>query len=1103
LAMDELTNTLFVSFEINPTTGEGGNVIEIVDAITLQNSPAQAIAGVTDLTSIVFDAVRRKLYATDRNTNLLHVLNWNPAQKTVSLENSIHLENIDFACGMVIDGDLLYVSEFYYRVASTMDYYSDVNCYRISENFDFVETIAMGDKTVAIGHDAIGNVLYGGAYAYPDAYQYLIKNPLDDPNGLLQKKIGAGVIDIACDDTIAGRVFLTTERNNGNEGNNRGSIEMWDTANWLPEPNELTVGDVTAIYDETNTDGANMSSLSGILVVETPKSPIQVVKNDNVETSISPEAIDPNVVYTVGVSDPNGQTNLWIVDYLPREVNFVSASPADTNYGYDRETHTYTWFLPSLAGYDPSDPNNDPNVYFTLTAGVNRWLEPMSSFVNRVTAESTVSYGWAAVETNVGCWGGNVIYVDPQATGRNFGTSWKDAYRDLPRALARAAKGCGSEIWVAKGTYRPADTVATETFKIPAGVSVYGGFAGYETSRSQRNIRVNKTTLSGFIALVPNGWGGYNEIRNNIVVTMGGNAAMLDGFTIKEGMDYGIFGNGNSYSIANCVVMNNEEIGIYCNNGNLTLNCCDIYNNGQQGLRHTGSGYLLTVTNCNIHDNQRDGIYIDQSISTILNSLIYQNGFGSTAYDTYYGINLVSPHSGTVIRNNTIVQNVNEGIRRSGGSVPAIKNCILYYNNDQGSQLAGLTPTQVSWSCIPDCNDINNQHNFNDTPGFAYTTVPNNLPVIGNYHLGLNSPCTDAGDSNAYTNESDMDGDSRVYGNKVDIGADEVDCENVYNICDWNADGIVNYAEYLLLSKAWYTVGNSNPNLSDLNYNPVCDLNHDYVVDEVDLIAFVPNWLWIACWRTDFYNPYDFNHDGLVNMYEFKCFADAWLSHPADSSWDYRCDLIADNDNQINLADLTLFLEQAPWLWVADFRWDILERERIVTVPLMSEPSEPNLPAPPPQEPNEPNFIEEPSIEQQIADLQDAIAFLENLWETDETIQQEISAEDWQAFMDALYVQLAELESQLPPEDPNEPFDPNMFMFGMGMMSMGEGMFMESQISNQQEVAELQDSIQFLESLWDDPEFQQEMNVEEWQEFMDSVKSSLLDLQMENATMER
>jgi parallel beta-helix repeat protein len=809
----------------------GGNVIQIVDAKTLQYITRTIDDETMNLTALVFDAQTRKLYATDRNTNLLHVIGWNPAQKAVSLERTIELENIDYACGLVIEGDLLYVSEFYY---STGTYYSDVNCYRISEDFAFVETIDMGDKVVAIDYEADENILYGGAYAYT-TYQHLIKNDLDDPNGIIQKKLGAGVIGVACDPETSGRVFLTTYRNHGIQGKeNYGSLEMWDTADWQAEPNTLPITEVTAIYDDLNTDGTNMASLSGLVVANTSKPPIQVVKRDDVETCISPESEDPNFVYTIGVSDPNGHTNLWIVDYLPREVEFVSASPADPNNVYDLETHTYTWFVPSIDGYDPGDPNSDPNTYFSLMVRANEWAKPLGRFTNIATAESATPR--AVEDTGYISFGG----IEARwATGRNTGTSWDDAYRTLTEALERAGQEeeCANTIWVAQETYRPSDTVLTETFKIPAGVSVYGGFKGDETSRDQRNILKYPTLLSGYID---------ETSRENTVVTMNGNGALLDGFTVQEGNWQGIDGSGVSSTVVNCVITDSTQRGLFCENGNLTVQWCEIYSNG---IHHQGSGYSLTVENCKIYDNQYDGILTDQSTLSIVNSLVYQNG--STG--SYYGIHLGNPSSSPTIRNNTIVQNINEGIRFVGSNTPDIVNCIVYYNGGD-VPLAGLNPDAVAYNCcIEDCNELNTT-NINDEPGFAYTTEPNNMPVVGNYHLAYNSPCIDTGDSDEYTDEVDMDGELRGYGDWVDRGADEAySCDedltedDVFNPLDWNADGLVNLEEFTVFSSAWLT---EDPNIY---FNPLCDLDTDDNVDLADLLIFSApnNWLWQACWRTD------------------------------------------------------------------------------------------------------------------------------------------------------------------------------------------------------------------------------------------------------------
>ena len=52
----------------------------------------------------------------------------------------------------------------------------------------------------------------------------------------------------------------------------------------------------------------------------------------------------------------------------------------------------------------------------------------------------------------------------------------------------------------------------------------------------------------------------------------------------------------------------------------------------------------------------------------------------------------------------------------------------------------------------------------------------NNFGAFGDYHLRPDSPCIDAGDPNyvAEPNETDMDGQPRIIGGRVDMGADEV-----------------------------------------------------------------------------------------------------------------------------------------------------------------------------------------------------------------------------------------------------------------------------------------------------------------------------------------
>lgn len=100
-----------------------------------------------------------------------------------------------------------------------------------------------------------------------------------------------------------------------------------------------------------------------------------------------------------------------------------------------------------------------------------------------------------------------IIYVNPTAAGSNNGTSWDNGFTSLSSALLAATNG--DEIWVKHGVYKPlikvdinnngAMEIKEVTFQIPNGVALYGGFAGIEVIREQRDIKSNLTILSGDI----------------------------------------------------------------------------------------------------------------------------------------------------------------------------------------------------------------------------------------------------------------------------------------------------------------------------------------------------------------------------------------------------------------------------------------------------------------------------------------------------------------------------------------------------------------------------------------------------------------------------
>ena len=156
-------------------------------------------------------------------------------------------------------------------------------------------------------------------------------------------------------------------------------------------------------------------------------------------------------------------------------------------------------------------------------------------------------------------------------TSGTCGADWTTGACGLQNALSQAVSG--DEIWVAAGTYRP--TVSedrTATLQLKTGVALYGGFAGTETLRSERDWATHVTTLSGDIGTL----GDVGDNSYHVVTSSGtGATAVLDGFTITGGNANGpwrtdfkyIFGGGminigGNPTVTNVIFSGNTRNGL-------------------------------------------------------------------------------------------------------------------------------------------------------------------------------------------------------------------------------------------------------------------------------------------------------------------------------------------------------------------------------------------------------------------------------------------------------------------------------------------------------------------------------------------------------------
>jgi hypothetical protein len=337
-------------------------------------------------------------------------------------------------------------------------------------------------------------------------------------------------------------------------------------------------------------------------------------------------------------------------------------------------------------------------------------------------------------------------YVKYHSGGTHDGTSWASAFDKVQDAIDVASSG--DEIWVASGTY-------VENLTLTGGVAMYGGFAGTESARSQRNWNTNVTTLDG------HGAGPVIEVARAASA-----ATRVDGFTITDGRAVSgggiLLNEGSSPVIANNIIKFNHADcyggGIFAYDGaspviatNKIINNGALYNGGGICTQTGSPTFTSNVIACN-SAAVGGGIYcgdpddIDSSIEYIINNTIYGNSAVAGG-----GLNIRGKSSAR-ISNNIIACNSSGILRQSGTGTPVLKKNDLFAN-------AGYAYSGLSAGATDIATD----------PSLVSTTY-------GQVHIQSTSACRNAGDNGeVIPGYADMDNQTRVQNSTVDIGADESD----------------------------------------------------------------------------------------------------------------------------------------------------------------------------------------------------------------------------------------------------------------------------------------------------------------------------------------
>lgn len=433
-------------------------------------------------------------------------------------------------------------------------------------------------------------------------------------------------------------------------------------------------------------------------------------------------------------------------------------------------------------------------------------------------------------------------YVTPTGlvpTGMD--NAWTDVIK-LETALEKAEPG--DEIWVQgfeeirknSVDYRQVYLAPKEGWTLKAGVKLYGGFKGNETSLEQRatlgkaynfacrsilsgDISMNDTNDHVNLISSSNALRSDNaehvltmNLNNSVANNINDAVSVLDGFTIVGGHASvnggGVLVTGHetyscAYRIERCFFFNNYAVqnggAIYVDekagkvtSSNSYINQCVVYNN-EAGLiaevANKGGGIYIagkgTVVNTSIFNNENGGVRISPDAS-VLNSTIARNTVAGVDLTVSGGANDNAKVVNTVVwGNTTLFSEFTPGFRNSsyheveGEGPNRMDNFGNVYVSDKNNDRSQASPFFASPSL---------KTSFDRDFNWLYNAYP-----LWNWQALEGSAFIDKGQDDAYASATyggyDLGGSARKVGDATDIGAYEFQAVSADRILRVKPDG--------------------------------------------------------------------------------------------------------------------------------------------------------------------------------------------------------------------------------------------------------------------------------------------------------------------------